>query len=96
MAVIKITKKHIIDEIQAKLILRLGRKISQQETLDICVEYAQNHFDDILSIASTIPILTPDQAEEILAEVEQFKGTPYNPRAKFSSRNDEDIYNTTN
>nr|MDO8115934.1 hypothetical protein [Candidatus Sigynarchaeota archaeon] len=66
MAVIKISNKKLVDDLQARLILRLGRKISQQETLDLCLEYANSKFDDILRIASSMPVLTPEIAERFI------------------------------
>ena len=92
MAVIKISNKKAIDDLQAKLILRTGRKISQQETLDICVEFAITNFEEILRIASSIPILTPEIADNIIETFEKFKDTPYDRKAKFASDIDNDAY----
>jgi hypothetical protein len=92
MAVIKISNKNLIDNLQAKLILRLGRKITQQETLDLCVEYANAHFDDILQMVDSEPILTPEKAEKILKTFEKYNDTYYDPDAKFESDLDNDAY----
>ncbi|MHA1798946.1 MAG: hypothetical protein ACTSVY_10925 [Candidatus Helarchaeota archaeon] len=92
MSVIKISNKKLIDELQARLILQLGRKITQQETIDLCIEYAIRNFDDILLIASSTPQLTPKKAKKIIKEFEKYKGTTYDEDAKFVSPNDEDIY----
>ncbi len=92
MAVIKVTNKKLVDELQAKLILRLGRKISQQETLDLCIEYANAKFEDILRIASSMPVLTPDIAERFIEEIETFTDAPYDVRATFASEFDDDAY----
>ncbi|HMF33253.1 MAG TPA: hypothetical protein VKK79_17640 [Candidatus Lokiarchaeia archaeon] len=93
MAVIKITNKQAIDELQAKLILRLGRKISQQETLDLCVQFANEHIEDILVRASSVPMLTPEKAEEIISRNEEYKDTYYNEQESFSRSDDDEIYN---
>ena len=93
MAVIKITNKHAIDEMQAKLILRLGRKITQQETLDLCIQYAQENFDNILQLASATPMLSPKKAEEIIMRFKKYADTPYMEHAEFESDIDQDIYN---
>ncbi len=92
MAVIKIKNKQAIDELQAKLILRLGRKISQQETLDLCILNATNNFEDILQLASTIPKLSPEKAERIIKKFEAYADSYYNPEEKFDSSIDNDIY----
>jgi hypothetical protein len=92
MAGIKITNIKAIDDLQAKLILRTGRKISQQETLDICIEVANANFEEILRIASSIPILTPEIADTIIETFEKFKDAPYDVAAKFASDTDNDAY----
>jgi hypothetical protein len=92
MAVIKISDKKLIDDLQAKLILRLGRKISQQETLDLCLKNALKNFDELIALASNEPTLTPENAEEIIALFEEDDGTPYDLSADFPNRDDQEIY----
>lgn len=92
MTVVKVSNKKAIENLQAKLMLRLGRKMSQQEILDLCIEVADAHFEDILARAGAIPVLTPEIAEEIIAEFEKFKDTVYDTEASFPSKEDEDIY----
>mgnify|MGYP000869356942 CR=1 FL=1 len=92
MAVVKIGNKKVMEELQAKLMLRLGRKITQQETIDICIEVANAHFEEMIAKASEIPVLSPDKAEEIIQNFEKYRNTPYNPNAKFPNQNDQDIY----
>jgi hypothetical protein len=91
--VIKITNKFSIDELQSKLILRLGRKISQQETLDLCIQFANHHFEDILALAAAFPSLSPEKAKRILKRIEAYKDTYYNENEAFSNPEDEEIYN---
>ncbi len=92
MGVIKITNKQVLDDLQARLILRLGRKISRHETLDLCLDYATENFEDILRRASSVPILTPAIADKIIHTFEKYADTPYNPEAKFESGVDDEIY----
>jgi len=93
MGVIKISNKKIIDDLQAKLTLRLGRKITQQETLDLCLLYATRNFEDILALAASTPSLTPEKAKAIIKRFQKFKDIPYNPKSKFPRVEDEEIYN---
>jgi hypothetical protein len=93
MAVIKITNKYSIDELQSKLILRLGRKISQQETLDLCIQIANQHFEEILALATATPCLSPEKAKKILTRIEKYKDSYYNANESFPSSDDEEIYN---
>jgi len=92
MAVIKISDKKLIDDLQAKLILRLGRKISQQETLDLCLKNALKNFDELVALASNEPTLTPDNAEEIITFFEEDDGAPYDLGANFPNQDDQEIY----
>lgn len=92
MAVIKISDKKLIDDLQAKLILRLGRKISQQETLDLCLKNSMKNFDELIVLASSEPSLTPENAEEIIALFEEEDGAPYDLEANFPNRDDKEIY----
>ena len=93
MAVIKITNKFSIDELQSKLILRLGRKITQQETLDLCIQYANHHLEDIVALAAVHPTLSPEKANQILNRIENYKDTYYDENESFSNPEDEEIYN---
>jgi hypothetical protein len=72
--------------------LQLGRKITQQERINICIQYTISNFDDILALASVEPQLTPVLAEEIIKDFEQFKDTPYDKKTVFPKEEDEEIY----
>lgn len=92
MGVIKISNKKVIDDLQAKLTLRLGRKVTQQETLDLCLLYATRNFEDILALAESTPSLSPEKAQKIIEKFQKFKNTPYDKKAKFPRAEDEEIY----
>jgi hypothetical protein len=47
MAVVKLTKKEQLDALTAKLTLDLKRKVTQQEILDLCIEYATDNYEEI-------------------------------------------------
>lgn len=92
MTVIKISNKKNIDDLRAKLILRLGRKVTFQETLDLCVLYASRNIEDILALASSVLALSPEMAEDIIESFEKFKGTPYNKNRRLPKLEDKEIY----
>ena len=48
MPVIKISNKEIINLLQAKLTLHTGRRFSQQEIVDLCVDYAKDNIDELI------------------------------------------------
>jgi len=92
MAVIKTTNKAIIDQIQAKLSLQVGRRFTQQEIVDLCIEYAQENLEELIGRALNVPRLTPKLADKILAQIDLLPEVPYDPSAKFANEIDQDIY----
>ncbi len=77
---------------QTKLILRLGWKITQQETLDLCLKFSTQNFEGILALASSTPMLNPEKAEKIIERFKRFKNTSYDQNATFNDLDDNDIY----
>ena len=47
---VKLSKKSIIEEMQAKLVL-LHKKMSQQELLDKILEFTKDHFEKVLKMS---------------------------------------------
>ncbi len=72
--------------------MRLGRKPTQQETLDYCVMLANQNFDKLVQIISQIPILTPEKVQRIIERRNKLKNVPYNYNAKFENEEDNEIY----
>jgi hypothetical protein len=93
MSIVKIKNKKGLEQLQAKLTLRLGRKPTQQETLDYCLILANQNFEEIIQIAMNLPILNPKRAQKIIEERNNLNAIPYNINVHFDSENDEDIYN---
>ncbi|NVM38159.1 MAG: hypothetical protein HWN81_21375 [Candidatus Lokiarchaeota archaeon] len=93
MSIVKIKNKKGLEQLQAKLTLRLGRKPTQQETLDYCLILANQNFEEIIQIAMNLPILNPKRAQKIIEERNNLDDIPYNTNLHFDSENDEDIYN---
>ncbi|HEC36678.1 hypothetical protein LCGC14_0697790 [marine sediment metagenome] len=92
MSIVKIKNKKGLEQLQAKLTLRLGRKLTQQETLDYCLILANQNFEEIIQIAMHLPILNPKRAQKIIEERNSLSDIPYNTEVQFNSENDEDIY----
>jgi hypothetical protein len=93
MAVVKLNKKKVLEQLQARLTLRLGRKITQRETLDYCVLLASQSFDKLVELADKIPVLTPERVNAFLEKRDKLSEVAYNPSAKFARQEDDDIYN---
>jgi len=72
MHVVKLPNRETLDRIIAKLTLRLGRKVSQQEILNACLKISSNHIDELEQYFSNRPQLTKKQVEDILKLPENF------------------------
>ena len=92
MAVIKTTNKEIIDQLQAKLTLQIGRRFTQQEIVDLCIEFAQENFEELINRASNMPRLTPQLADLILKQIDKLDEVPYDLSLSAASEIDKDIY----
>ena len=92
MAVIKTTNKEIIDKLQAKLTLQIGRRFTQQEIVDLCIEFAQENFEELINRASNIPRLTPQLADQILKQIDKLDEVPYDLSLSTANQIDKDIY----
>lgn len=67
MANVKIMDKRKLEELQAKLVLRNGRKLAQQDILDKCVEFSDTHLDQFIVEQVDTPQLTKEKISKILA-----------------------------
>lgn len=66
MASVKLTNKNLLDKLQAKIILRTGKKISQQEILDKTVEFAHDKLEEFIAKNVEIPRITDEITKRIL------------------------------
>ena len=85
MAVVKLTKKDDLDKLLAQLILRLGRKVSQQDVLDACITIASKDLDRLAMYFTQDRLPTKKQVQEIITQAEDFN---YDDTHSI----DEDIY----
>ncbi len=92
MAVIKTTNKDIIDQLQAKLTLQIGKRFTQQEIVDLCIEFAQENIEELINRASNIPRLTPQLADQILKQIDELEEVPYDLSLSTANEIDKDIY----
>lgn len=92
MAVIKTTNKEIIEQLQAKLTLQIGRRFTQQEIVDLCIEFAQENFEELINRASNIPRLTPQLADQILKQIDGLDEVPYDLSLSAANEIDKDLY----
>ena len=93
MAVVKIKNKKALLQLQAKLTMRMGRKLTQQETLDYCIMLADQNIDKLVQIADNIPTLTPNKFHYFIEKRDKLTDVPYDNSKQFENLDDDDIYN---
>jgi len=91
---VKITNKQYLDELIAKITLRLGRKPTQQEILDLCVRLGQEHFEELIQKINPIPIFDDKKLQDIMAMRAKLSKIQWYPaeRDRFIKKDDADIY----
>ena len=96
MSVVKISNKQNLDELVAKITLRLGRKPTQQEILDLCVRLGQDHFEELIQKINPIPIFDDKKLQDIMAMRKKLAKIKWYPldRNSFINQDDADIYTT--
>ena len=86
MTVVKIKNKNELDKLVATLILRLGKKVSQQDILDACIKFSNMNIDKIEEILRNNNFkISKERVKEILEMADEFD---------FETKGsiDEDIY----
>ena len=67
MANVKLNNKKLLEKLQAQLTLIQGKKISQQELLDKCIEFSEEHIKEFVNEKISPPLLTPEKVKRILS-----------------------------
>ncbi|MHA1337785.1 MAG: hypothetical protein ACTSPW_18910 [Promethearchaeota archaeon] len=67
MANVKMNNKETLEKIQAEIVLRLGKKISQQEILDKSVDFVYKRLEQFVLEEFKVPKLT----KEILNRIKE-------------------------
>ena len=96
MAVVKLKKKENLDELIAKITLRLGKKPTQQDILDLCVTLGQEHFEELIIKLTNGPKLNDDKIKKIKEMQKRLSKVKFQPLVKesFSNPEDHDIYSS--
>jgi hypothetical protein len=66
MANVKLSEKQVLEQIQAKIVLLHGKKVSQQEILDKCILYSNNHFQNFMLEEFHSPKISKEKIKKIL------------------------------
>jgi len=65
MSIVKLKNKKLLEEIQAKLTLKIGKKFSQQEILDKSLEYLAENLEKFVEDCFPFIELSPERLREI-------------------------------
>lgn len=66
MASVKLNKKSLLEKLQAKITLKIGKKLSQQEILDKSIEFAYNRLDEFILENIEQPKITQKLIKKII------------------------------
>ena len=92
MSVLKLKNKELLDQLQAQLTLKIGKKPSLQDILDICIQLGFENTDIVLERLSEVPVLTDEKIKRIFNLKKSRKNVPYNLDNELASEDDKDIY----
>ena len=82
MAVVKILNKQRLDKLLSKLTMRIGRKPTQQEVVDLCVEIAEENFETLVGRINQLPILDDKKYQKICSISDDLEDVPWKPLTK--------------
>jgi len=93
-SIVKITKKEKLDTLLAKITLRLGKKPSQQEVLDLCVELGEEYFEELVKKLNPGLKLDDEKIKKIRAMSQELVDVPWEPSTEdeFTNKEDYDVY----
>jgi hypothetical protein len=92
MSIVKIGDKKQLEQLQAKITLRLGRRPTQQEVLDLCVKLGVTYFDNLVNLLQHLPNLDQEKVQRILDHRASLNDIPYVSKDDLLSEEDSDIY----
>ncbi|TFH30925.1 MAG: hypothetical protein E4G98_01130 [Promethearchaeota archaeon] len=96
MSVVKIYNKNRLDKLVAKITLRLGRKPTQQEVVDLCIIMGENHFETLISHLHPVPIFDEEKLKKIQNVSKELEDVPWDleedKQKKLLNDSDVDIY----
>ncbi|MHA2202831.1 MAG: hypothetical protein ACW991_04010 [Candidatus Hodarchaeales archaeon] len=92
MSIVKIGDKKLLEQLQARLTMRLGKRPTQQEVLDLCVKLGLSQLDLLAELVEKHPVLDEKKVLSILERRESRAKIPYDTETDSLSQDDSDIY----
>jgi len=92
MSIVKISDKKLLEQLQARLTMRLGKRPTQQEVLDLCVKLGLSQLDLLTELVKKHPVLDDQKVQNILKKRESRVKIPYESETNSFSQDDSAIY----
>jgi hypothetical protein len=92
MSIVKIGDKKLLEQLQARLTMRLGKRPTQQEVLDLCVKLGLSQLDLLAELVEKHPVLDEKKVLSILERRASRAKIPYDTETDSLSQDDTDIY----
>ena len=92
MSIVKIGDKKLLEQLQARLTMRFGKRPTQQEVLDLCVKLGLSQLDLLVELVEKHPVLDEKKVQSILERRESRGKIPYDTEIDSLSQDDSDIY----
>ncbi len=93
MAVVKIQNKDRLDKLIARLTMRMGRKPTQQEVVDVSIRIADERFEELLGQLNPVPVVDDKKYKKILEIADELSDVPWDTSgAHYLGSEDDEIY----
>ena len=92
MSIVKIGDKKLLEQLQARLTMRLGKRPTQQEVLDLCVKLGLSQLDLLAELLEKHPVLDEKKVQKILERRESRSKIPYETITDTLTQEDSDLY----
>ena len=92
MFIVKISNKELLEQLQTRLTLRTGRRLTQQEILDVCIRMGAEDIDTLIRFTSEAPTIDREKIARILKQRELLADVPYDSGSHNLGSDDQVIY----
>ena len=92
MSIVKIGDKKLLEQLQARLTMRLGKRPTQQKVLDLCVKLGLSQLDLLVEMVEKHPVLDEKKVQSILKRRESRAKIPYDKEVDSLTQDDSDVY----
>ena len=92
MSIVKISNKELLEQLQARLTLRTGRRLTQQEILDVCIRMGAEDIDTLIRFTSEAPTIDREKIARILKQRELLADVPYDSGSDSLGPDDQVVY----